>query len=293
MLERRASIHRSTGRIAAGSIRQVRTRPVFTELTSPLVSSTRRCWSTAGIDIGRGAASSLTDAEPRLNRSTMTLRWGSASAWKTRSTRCRSGDRLGICLTIFRGQPDLFNLERAGERMTTVSWHVVTSLDGYIAAPGDDMSWVFDVFGPSATVDEIVSTTSAIVMGRRTYEVEDRDRPGIYGGRWKGALFVLTHDPPASVPDWMTGAFVDGVEDAVAKAKAAAGAGKVGLLGASVARQCLDAGLLDEIVVQIAPVLLGDGVRVFDLPGGHRIKLEKTAVAESGRLTDLSFRVVS
>jgi dihydrofolate reductase len=176
--------------------------------------------------------------------------------------------------------------------MATVSWHVVMSLDGYIAAPGDDMSWIFDAFGPSATVDEMVSSIGAIVMGRRTYEVEDRDRPGIYGGRWKGALFVLTHEPPARVPDWMTGTFVDGVEDAVAKAKAAADDAKVGLLGASVARQCLDAGLLDEIVVQVAPVLLGDGVRVLDRPGGQQIKLEKVSVAESGRLTDLSFRVL-
>lgn len=176
--------------------------------------------------------------------------------------------------------------------MTTVSWHVVMSLDGYIAAPGDDMNWIFDVFGQSATVDEIVSTTGAIVMGRRTYEVEDRDRHGVYGGSWSGALFVLTHEPPTTVPDWMTGTFVDGFEDAVAQAKAAAGDRKVGLLGASLARQCLDAGLVDEIVVQVAPVLLGDGVRMFDLPNGEQIKLEKTGVAESGRLTDLSFRVL-
>jgi dihydrofolate reductase len=175
--------------------------------------------------------------------------------------------------------------------MSTVTWHVVMSLDGYIAAPGDDMGWIFDVFGPSATVDEMVTTTGAIVMGRRTYEVEDRDRPGVYGGRWDGALFVLTHEPPAEVPDWMTGTFVDGVEDAVANAKAAAGDGRVGLLGASVARQCLDAGLLDEIVVQVAPVLLGDGVRMFAAPGGQRIELEKTTVVESGPVTDLSFRV--
>jgi dihydrofolate reductase len=176
--------------------------------------------------------------------------------------------------------------------MTTVTWHVVMSLDGYVAAPDDDMTWIFDVFGPSATVDEMVSTTGAIVMGRRTYEVEDRDRPGVYGGRWKGSLFVLTHEPPATAPDWMTGTFVDGVEVAVDKAKAAAGDGRVGLLGASVARQCLEAGLLDEIVVQVAPVLLGDGVRMFDASGSRQIKLEKTNVADSGQLTDLSFRVV-
>jgi dihydrofolate reductase len=176
--------------------------------------------------------------------------------------------------------------------MAAVAWHVVMSLDGFIAAPGDDMRWIFDVFGPSATADEMVSTTGAIVMGRRTYEVEDRDRPGIYGGAWKGALFVLTHEPPARVPDWMTGTFVNGVEDAVAEAKAAAGDAKVGLLGAGVARQCLDAGLLDQIVVQVAPVLLGDGVRMFDRPRSQQIKLEKGTVAESGQLTDLRFRVL-
>jgi dihydrofolate reductase len=173
-----------------------------------------------------------------------------------------------------------------------ICWHVVMSLDGYIAAPNDDMSWVFDSWGPSATVQEILASTGAIVMGRRTYEVEDRDRPGIYGGMWSGPLFVVTHRPPATVPEWMTGTFVDGVEDAVAQARSAAGERTVGLLGASVARQCLQAGLLEEIVVQVAPVMLGDGIRLFGPADGRRIKLEKTAVTESGRLTDLRFRVL-
>lgn len=177
--------------------------------------------------------------------------------------------------------------------MTAVRWHVAMSLDGYIAAPGDDMSWIFDVWNPNETFDEMVRTTGAIIMGRRTYEVEDRVRPGIYGGAWKGALFVLTHDPPATPPDWMTGTYIDeGIESAVARAKPAAGDGKVGLLGASVAKQCLDAGLVDEIVVQVAPIMLGDGVRFFDAAGGQRIKLERTRVAESGKLTDLVFRVL-
>ncbi len=177
--------------------------------------------------------------------------------------------------------------------MTAVAWHVVTSLDGFVAAPGDDMSWIFEVIGPSETADEMVSTTGAIVMGRRTYEVEDRDRPGIYGGAWNGSLFVLTHEAPATVPGWMTGTFVhDGVGDAVGRAKTAAGDRNVGILGASIARQCLDAGLLDEIVVQVAPVLLGDGVRMFDRPRSQQVKLEKAAVAESGQLTDLRFRVL-
>jgi dihydrofolate reductase len=173
----------------------------------------------------------------------------------------------------------------------TVAWHVVMSLDGYIAGPDDDMSWIFEVFDESDTVDEIVASTGAIIMGRRTYEVEDRDRQGVYGGAFTGSLFVLTHDPPATPPDWMTGTFVTGIEDAVPQAKAAADGGKVGLLGASVARQCLDADLVDEIIVQVAPVMLGDGVRLFDAPGARRVKLEKAGVAESGRLTDLRFRI--
>lgn len=177
--------------------------------------------------------------------------------------------------------------------MGSVAWHVVMSLDGFIAAPGDDMSWIFDLFGPSQTVEEVRDTTGAIIMGRRTFEVEDRDRAGIYGGEWHGELFVLTHEPPSNVPEWMTGTFVtDGIEDAVTKAKRAAGEANIGLLGATVARLCLDAGLLDEIIVQVAPVLLGGGVRLFEEPGGKQIHLEKVGVAESGQVTDLRFRVV-
>jgi dihydrofolate reductase len=173
--------------------------------------------------------------------------------------------------------------------MTAVFAHVVMSLDGFIARPGDDMRWVFDYAGPNETAEAAMRTTGAIVMGRRTYEVEDRDRPGIYGGRWKGALFVLTHRAPATVPDWMTGTFVhDGIEDAVARAKDAAGDRNVGILGSSVARQCLDAGLLDEVLVHVAPIVLGDGVRFLE---GAPTRLEKIGVSESGPLTDLRFRI--
>jgi dihydrofolate reductase len=168
------------------------------------------------------------------------------------------------------------------------------SLDGFVAAPDDDMRWIFETPSePSATTHEVMTTTGAIVMGRRTYEVENRDRPGIYGGAWSGALFVLTHNPPTDIPDWMTGTFInDGIEDAIAKARAAAGDLNVGLLGPTIARQCLDAGLLDEIVITIVPILLGDGTRLLDRPGTTQTRLEKIGVAESGHLTDLRYRVV-
>jgi dihydrofolate reductase len=144
--------------------------------------------------------------------------------------------------------------------MGVVLWHITMSLDGFIAGPDDAMEWVFEYPGPNEAVAEVIETTGAIVVGRRTYEVEDRNRGGFYGGAWTGPFFVLTHDPPATVPDWMTGTFVtDGIESAVASAKAAAGEKNVVIFGADTAQQCLDAGLLDEILVHVAPVLLGDG----------------------------------
>lgn len=173
-------------------------------------------------------------------------------------------------------------------------WHVTMSLDGFIAGPDDSMDWVFDYFSEESneTAGEIIETTGAILMGRRTYEVEDRYRGGIYGGAWTGPYFVLTHEPPATVPDWMSGTFIDeDIEAAVARAAEAADGKNVGILGANLAKQCLDRGLLDEIVIHLAPVLLGGGVRLFAEPGGRRIGLEPTQVARTGQLTDLRFRV--
>ncbi|HEV7363269.1 MAG TPA: dihydrofolate reductase family protein, partial [Solirubrobacteraceae bacterium] len=100
--------------------------------------------------------------------------------------------------------------------------------------------------------------------------------------------------PPETVPEWMTGTFVsNGIESAVAQAKAAAGEKNVVIFGANTAAQCLDAGLLDEILVHIAPVLLGDGVRLFSRSGAPPVRLEKTRANDSGQLTDLRFRVLT
>jgi dihydrofolate reductase len=178
--------------------------------------------------------------------------------------------------------------------MAAVVWHTTTSLDGFIAGPDDAMEWVFDYFSEESneTAVEVIETTGAIIMGRHTYEVEDRYRTGIYGGAWSGPYFVLTHDPPAVVPDWMTGTFIDeSIEAAVARAMEAAEGKNVGILGANLAKQCLQYGLLDEIIVHLAPVLLGDGVRLFDAPGGQLVRLAPIEVRRTGPLTDLRFRV--
>jgi len=90
----------------------------------------------------------------------------------------------------------------------------------------------------------------------------------------------------------MSGTFInEDIDAAVARVKEAAGGKNVGILGANLAKQCLERGLLDQIIVHLAPVLLGDGVRLFAFPGGQRIPLEPTDVRRTGPLTDLRFHV--
>jgi dihydrofolate reductase len=179
--------------------------------------------------------------------------------------------------------------------MDQVLWHTQMSLDGFIAGPDDDMRWAFEVeAGPDETIDEVVSSTGALLVGRRTQDVEDREQPGFYGGAYRGPFFVLRHDPPAEPPvvKGVTGRFLNvEIDEAVAIAKRAAEGRDVVILGANIARQCLEAGLVDEVLVHVSPVLLGDGVRLFSRPRSAPIKLERTSVSENGQLTALRFSV--
>ena len=177
--------------------------------------------------------------------------------------------------------------------MDKVRWHTMMSLDGYIAGPNDDMQWAFGIEGgPSRTIEEILRSTGALLVGRRTQDVEDRLQPGFYGGAFRGPFFVLRHNPPSEPPvvKGVTGRFIDvGIEEAVRLAKAAAKGGDVVVLGANVARQCLEAGLLDEIIIHVAPVLLGVGVRLFDRAGGAAVKLTPMSSADEGGMTVLRY----
>jgi dihydrofolate reductase len=174
-------------------------------------------------------------------------------------------------------------------------WHTVMSLDGFIAGPDDDMSWAFGVdAGSGETVDEVVSSTGALLVGRRTQDVEDRLQPGFYGGAFGGPFFVLRHDPPPEPPvvKGVTGRFLDvGIEAAVTIAKEAAGDRDVVVLGANIARQCLEARLLDEVIIHVAPVLVGDGVRLFARAGGDPVKLAPISSVDEGGMTVLRYSV--
>ena len=173
-------------------------------------------------------------------------------------------------------------------------WHTMMSLDGFIAGPNDDMDWAFGVdSGDGGTIAEILQSTGALLVGRRTQDVEDRLQPGFYGGAFRGPFFVLRHDPPSAPPvvKGVTGQFISvGIEEAVRVAKAAAEGGDVVVLGANVARQCLEAGLLDEIIVHVAPVLVGAGVRLFERRG-PAVKLEPISSVDEGQMRVLRYSV--
>ncbi|MFD9902829.1 dihydrofolate reductase family protein [Streptomyces sp. NPDC059063] len=161
------------------------------------------------------------------------------------------------------------------------------SLDGFIAGPGDEMGWIAEYLTADA-VPEVMAATGAMLIGRNTYEVGKRmaAQGTPYDG---GELFVLTHEPPDE-PDPAVTFLTCDIEEAVATARGAAGGKNLEILGADLAAQCLRRGLVDEILVYVLPVLLGDGVR-FSPPSLDRIDLEPFNNTQLGAATMLRFRV--
>lgn len=175
---------------------------------------------------------------------------------------------------------------------------MAVSLDGFVAGPnGEDRGLYTWYFAPSGgatvVIDELLQTIGAMLMGRRAYEVGD-EQDGFVDSPYKMPHFVLTHEAREVVKGDTTITFVnDSIESALDQAKAAAGDKDVCVAGgANVAQQYLKAGLLDEIQLHLVPVLLGDGIRLFDSLGTRRIELERTRVLESPDVTHLRFRVV-
>ena len=177
--------------------------------------------------------------------------------------------------------------------MNSVLWHITMSLDGFIAGRDDAMEWAFR-FDSDRLADDVMRATGAILGGRGWYDASVMKYDGvdgIYGGAWRGPVFVLTNRV-ADAPDDSKVTFLrEPIEAAVDIARAAAGTRNLEIFGANVARQCLDAKLIDEIVVHLAPLLLGDGVRLYGGPGMAQVELERAALAESGQVTGFRFRV--
>jgi dihydrofolate reductase len=196
--------------------------------------------------------------------------------------------------------------------MTKVLAGITTSVDGYIAGPDDGPGkglgdggerlhyWVFG--GPwtydsesrgeatgedAAWLAEAVTRVGAVVGGRSTYEAAGR-----WGGEnpWGLPFFIVTHRPDEQ-PEGGAFTFVSGVEEAVRQAVDAAGGKDVNVMGgADVIRQALEAGLVDELTIVLAPVVLGGGKRLFE--GFTRsLDLEHLGVRQSQYATFVDYRV--
>ena len=170
------------------------------------------------------------------------------------------------------------------------------SLDGFIAGPGDSMDWgqgraLADFVDPD-DVAQIAAATGAMLVGRRTWEVGERmetEKPDSRDYPFSGRMFLLTHRP-LQPPNPNVTILTGDIGEAVATARDAAGGKDLEILGADVAGQCLQRGLVDEILVYVLPVLLGDGIR-FSSPGLPRTDLEPLSSTRSGDATILRFRV--
>jgi len=179
--------------------------------------------------------------------------------------------------------------------MAKLQYQCTMSLDGFITGPGGDMSWLTEHMGPNPAAGEIMTQTGALLIGNRTFGGDDplrgTEHEGEpYGGGWDGPQFVLAHKVPGISIPGIT--FVTDLGRGVAAAKSAAGDKYVGVFGAQVAAQCVEAGVLDEIFVCIAPVMLGDGTRLFNRPGGANVRLERLSLTETPGMTSLVLRVI-
>lgn len=191
--------------------------------------------------------------------------------------------------------------------MSAAVLYMSMSLDGYIAGPndnpgnpgGDGFGRLHDWFGladrkhaqPSREVRELIDeyqATGAVLTGRNTVEQVDHYRGNHHGVR----VFVLSHRPPdSSIANYPLVTYVtDGIENAMAQAKSAAGDRNVLVHGAYTAQRALEAGVLDELQIHQIPVLFGHGRRLFDvLPS--RIELEIVRVIDAPEATHIRYRV--
>ena len=197
--------------------------------------------------------------------------------------------------------------------MTKVLAGITTSVDGYVAGPDDGPGkglgeggerlhyWVFG--GPwtyetgatgeptgedAAWLEEAVAQAGAIVGGRSTYEAS-----GHWGGEnpWGLPFFIVTHRPEEQ-PEGDGFTFVSGVEEAVERAREAAGGKDVHVMGgADVIRQALEAELVDELTIIVAPFVLGGGKRLFE-GFTKSLELEHLGVRQSQYATFLVYRVL-
>ena len=173
------------------------------------------------------------------------------------------------------------------------------SLDGFVADRNGDVSRLYpdlEALRKTEALQESIRTTGAVVMGRRAYAMGDPDSY-VNNYEYQVPIFVLTHAVPERLPkqsESLTFTFVtDGIESAIRQARVAAGDMNITVVGGvSTFQQCINAGLVDELHIDIKPLLLGEGLRLFEHLDPEPIELEITSVIESPDVTHLRFRIV-
>jgi dihydrofolate reductase len=192
--------------------------------------------------------------------------------------------------------------ERGSKFTGKVVVDLAMSLDGYIAGGSDQPERLHDWMFPSsgevaatnaAVIEESINRYGAIIMGRHTYDLADQ-YDGFVDTPYDVPHFVVTHHVPTQVAKGKTTlVFVpDGIESALEQAKAVAGDKDIAIGGgADLSQQYLSAGVVDEIVIALVPVLFGHGIRLFDHLS-ERFELESTRVIDAPGVIHLHYRVL-
>lgn len=189
--------------------------------------------------------------------------------------------------------------------MSTLRFEISMSLDGYVTAANPRLDapmgdggqvlheWASDDEGPGRDVhDDSQDTIGASIAGRRTYDTSiadwGSDGPGF---ERRTPTIIVSHTTPDNVPEGGVYTFVNSVEEAAATAAVLAGGQDVDVFSASIGTQLLRAGLVDEIRIHLAPVLLGAGTRLL-YDAGPQVRLEPTDVIQGAKATHLRYRVI-
>ena len=174
--------------------------------------------------------------------------------------------------------------------MGKVLMHFALSVDGFVAGPGHDMSFMEKATVREGLHREYIESTGAILAGRDGFDSAIGDsRP--YGGAWQGPIFVLTHHPGDARPAEDITFLSCPVDEALRIALDAAQGRNVEVFSPTICAQLLPLGLIDEIVLHIVPVLLGDGIRLYDALGGQPLHLLRDSDAPT-RTVDLRYRPI-
>lgn len=172
---------------------------------------------------------------------------------------------------------------------------MTVSLDGFMDA--DKVSPDFEELLASSSFKTMTENTGAIIMGKNVYMMADPFLWVTDDYEFQLPLFILTHNVPEKYPkgnDKLSVHFVtDGIESAIAQAKEAAGDKMVQIIGgADTIQQALNSGLCDELQIDVMPLLLGKGLRLFENLDTDKIKLERISVEEVTPMrTSIMFKV--